>query len=86
MSTSFLYHGFGIVGYHYRSQSFQDGTVTFRIEQPCERHRCSVCGSYEVWDQGGRRTHLPYSAHRPQADLPATESAAGFLLRLRRGR
>jgi transposase len=53
MSTSLLYHAFGIVGYHYVSQSFQEGTVTFRIEQPRERHRCSACGSDEVWDQGG---------------------------------
>ena len=53
MSTSLLYHAFGIVGYHYLSQSFQEGQVTFRIEQPRERHRCSACGSAEVWDQGG---------------------------------
>jgi transposase len=53
MSTSLLYHGFGIVGYHYVSSSFQEGQVTFRIEQPRERHRCSQCGSAEVWDQGG---------------------------------
>jgi transposase len=53
MSTSLLYHGFGIVGYRYVSQSFQEGAVTFRIEQPRERHRCSACGSEEVWDQGG---------------------------------
>jgi transposase len=53
MSTSLLYHAFGIVGYHYLSQSFQEGAVTFRIEQPRERHRCSACGSDEVWDQGG---------------------------------
>jgi transposase len=53
MSTSLLYHAFGIVGYRYVSQSFQEGQVTFRIEQPRERHRCSGCGSAEVWDQGG---------------------------------
>lgn len=53
MSTSLLYHAFGLVGYHYRSQSFEGGRVTFRIEQPRERHRCSLCGSDEVWDQGG---------------------------------
>ena len=53
MSTSLLYHGFGIVGYRFLSQSFQEGQVTFRIEQPRERHRCSQCGSAEVWDQGG---------------------------------
>jgi len=53
MSTSLLYHAFGLVGYHYQSQSFEGGQVTFRIEQPRERHRCSLCGSDEVWDQGG---------------------------------
>jgi transposase len=53
MSTSLLYHAFGIVGYHYVSQSFEDGHVTFRIAKPRERHRCPQCGSAEVWDQGG---------------------------------
>jgi transposase len=53
MSTSLLYHAFGLVGYRYVSQAFQEGHVTFRIEQPRERHRCSHCGSAEVWDQGG---------------------------------
>ena len=37
LSTSLLYHAFGIVGYHYRSQQFKEGTVTFHIEQPRER-------------------------------------------------
>jgi transposase len=53
MSTSLLYHAFGLAGYRYLSQSFQEGEVTFRIEKPRERHRCSLCGSDEVWDQGG---------------------------------
>src|ERR1700693_1254420 len=53
MSTSLLYHAFGIRRYHEVSQSFQEGNVTFRIEQPRERHRCPLCGSAEVWDQGG---------------------------------
>lgn len=53
MSTSLLYHGFGIVGYRYVRQTFHDGQITFRIEQPDERLRCSQCGSDEVWRQGG---------------------------------
>src|SRR6185503_6252602 len=53
MSTSLLYHGFGLVGYRYVSQSFQGGRVTFRIEQPRERLRCSQCGDANVWMQGG---------------------------------
>jgi transposase len=53
MSTSLLYHAVGIRGYHEVSQSFQEGQVTFRIEQPRERLRCPQCGSADVWDQGG---------------------------------
>ena len=52
MSTSLLYHAFGIVGYHYRSQQFQEGAVTFRIDQPRERLRCSQCGAADVWGRG----------------------------------
>jgi transposase len=52
MSTSLLYHRFGIVGYHYVSQIFEPGITTFRIEQPRERWRCSHCGSADVWSQG----------------------------------
>jgi transposase len=52
MSTSLLYHAFGIVGYHYRSQHFQEGKVIFRIEQPRDRLRCSNCGRDDVWGRG----------------------------------
>jgi len=52
MSTSLLYHGFGIVGYHYVSQHFQEGQVNFRIEQPRERLRCPQCGCDDVWVRG----------------------------------
>ena len=53
MSTTLLYHRFGIVGYHYVSQKIEPGITTFRIEQPRERLRCSHCRSAEVWAQGG---------------------------------
>jgi transposase len=53
MSTSLLYHRFGIVGYHQVSQIFEPGITTFRIEQPRERLRCSNCRSADVWAQGG---------------------------------
>lgn len=53
MSTSLLYHAFGLVGYRYVRQQFEGGRVTFRIEQPRERLRCPCCGSAEVWAQGG---------------------------------
>src|SRR6266480_4459072 len=53
MSTSLLYHGFGLTGYHYVRQSFLEGVVILRIDQPRERLRCSHCRSAEVWAQGG---------------------------------
>jgi transposase len=52
MSTSLLYHGFGIVGYHYVSQRFHGGQVTFRIRQPRERLRCPQCQCDDVWVRG----------------------------------
>ena len=52
MSTSLLYHAFGIVGYHYRSQQFHEGKVTFRIEQPRARLCCPQCGCQDVWVRG----------------------------------
>jgi len=53
MSTSLLYHGFGLVGYRYRSQRFEEGRVIVRIDKPRDRLRCAHCGSAEVWVQGG---------------------------------
>ncbi len=53
MSTSLLYHRFGVVGYRYVRQNFEAGVTFFRIEQPRERLRCSACGSGHVWAQGG---------------------------------
>jgi transposase len=52
MSTSLLYHAFGIVGYHYRSQQFLEGKVTFRIEQPRQRLCCPQCDCDDVWIRG----------------------------------
>ena len=52
MSTSLLYHAFGIVGYQYVSQHFQEGRVEFRIEQQRERLCCPQCGCQDVWVHG----------------------------------
>lgn len=53
MSTSLLYHAFGLVGYRYVRQQFHEGRVTFTIEQPRDRLRCPHCRSAAVWAQGG---------------------------------
>ena len=48
MSTSWLYHGFGIRGYRYVSTQFQEGQIIVRIEAPRESLRCPACGSAHV--------------------------------------
>lgn len=52
MSTTLLYRAFGLSGYRYVSQDFEDGQVIFRIEKPREQYRCSNCGSDHVCGQG----------------------------------
>ncbi len=42
MSTSLLYHGFGIRGYRYVRTDFLEGEVMFTIEQERDNLRCSA--------------------------------------------
>ena len=48
MSTSLLYHGFGIHGYEYVRTRYEGGKVIFKIRQKREDLRCSVCRSRHV--------------------------------------
>src|SRR5271167_1180860 len=52
MSTSFMYHAFGIRGYQYTRTDYQEGQVIFTIHQEPETCRCSACGSREVVSRG----------------------------------
>ena len=52
MSTSLLYHAFGLAGYRQVRQDFVEGRVLITVDQPRERLRCPCCGSEEVWAQG----------------------------------
>jgi transposase len=52
MSTSLLYHAFGLRGYRYATSSYEDGRVTFSIRQPRDQLRCPECGRDAVWAQG----------------------------------
>lgn len=52
MSTSLLYHAFGIRGYDYRRSKFEEGCVTFTVEQQRSDLRCSECGTKEVQRRG----------------------------------
>lgn len=53
MSTSLLYHGFGIRGYRYEKTEYKEGAVIFVISQPRESYCCSRCGSDDVIGRGG---------------------------------
>ena len=45
MSTSLLYHGFGIRGYAYVRTEYRHGQVFFTIRQGGDTLRCAACGA-----------------------------------------
>ena len=55
MSTSLLYHAFGVKGYRYVRTEYRDGQVRFTAE-PASREplRCSHCGSQDLVRRGQR--------------------------------
>jgi transposase len=73
MSTSLLYHAFGIRGYHYVRTEYDDCQVTFTICQEPETCRCSACGSSEVISRGQaerRFRSLPIGSRATSVVLP----------------
>lgn len=48
MSTSLLYHGFGIRGYDYLATRYQEGEIFMKIETPRQSLKCPACGSAQV--------------------------------------
>lgn len=48
MSTSLLYHGFGLVGYTYVRTTYEEGKVIFTIKHKRDKLRCPVCGSRDL--------------------------------------
>lgn len=52
MSTSLLYHGFGLRGYQYVGTEYYKGSVYFRISQRRESLRCPQCDSSCVKRRG----------------------------------
>ena len=52
MSTSLLYHAFGIRGYRYRSTRHVEGATELVIEHDPARLRCPHCGSADVVGAG----------------------------------
>src|SRR6267142_817561 len=69
MSTSLLYHGFGIRGYRYVATKYVGGAVVFRIGQDLSTCRCSACGSANVAPRG--EVERPFRS-LPIASTPVT--------------
>lgn len=53
MSTSILYHGFGIRGYRYERTYFAEGDIVFSIERDPSSLRCPRCNGGHVIRRGG---------------------------------
>lgn len=54
MSTSLLYHAFGIRGYRYVRTDYFEGEVVFSIEQGRPTLQCPLCGSRQVIAHGDK--------------------------------
>jgi transposase len=52
MSTSLLYHGWGLRGYHFLGTRYEAGTIHFRVQQNPATFRCGHCGSRSVMKSG----------------------------------
>ncbi len=52
MSTSLLYHAFGVRGYQYVSTTYLGGQVHFKVEQTREKLCCPNCGASDVTRRG----------------------------------
>jgi len=73
MSTSLLYHGFGVRGYGYVKTDYLEGGIVFHMRQPRETCRCVSCGSSDVKLRGHvqrRFRGLPIGGKRVTLVLP----------------
>jgi len=52
MSTSLLYHGFGVRGYDYVNSKYEGGTVVFTLRPKAFELQCSACRSHNVIRRG----------------------------------
>ena len=52
MSTSLLYHGWGMRGYHELAIGFQDAAIQLVVEQNADTLCCSHCGGRPVMKAG----------------------------------
>ena len=73
MSTSLLYHAFGVRGYDYVRTEYQGGQTIFTIRQEDKALRCPACGSRDVRPKGRverRFRSLPIGSRATIVALP----------------
>ena len=73
MSTSLLYHAWGVRGYRYRRTEYDGGMIHFHVEQDPGSFRCACCGSTEVMKSGvvpRQFRSLPIGGKTVWIDLP----------------
>src|SRR5512142_3455388 len=86
MSTSLLYHAFGIRGSQYTRTDYRDGQTLFTIRQEPETCRCSACGSSQVQSRGQverrfRTVPIGRRATFVVLPIPRVECQAGGVVR-----
>ena len=76
MSTSLLYHGFGLVGYDHVRSRYEEGAIIFSVRRKRGKFRCSECRSRDVVFRGtlsrrfrmvpigSKRVYLDYEVQR----------------------
>lgn len=52
MSTSILYHGWGLVGYDFDAAKFEHGTIVFKVHPKDGSCRCPECKSHLIINRG----------------------------------
>jgi len=80
MSTSLLYHGFGIRGYQYVKTEYEGEKVIFTVRQGPEALRCAACGSRHVARRGSqlrRFRSLPIGSRPVQTVLEVPRLSCG---------
>jgi transposase len=80
MSTSWLYHGFGIRGYRYWKTGYEEGGIVMWVTQEVQSCSCSACGSADVAPRGvvqRRFRGLPIGRKRVTIVLPIPRVKCG---------
>ena len=86
MSTSILYHGFGIKGYDYVRTKFAHGCICFKIHQDRFNLRCPLCNGRDVIRRGFKNRFfrlLPIGQKKAyvEFDIPRVECLACKIIR-----